>query len=386
MKLCVISDLHCRYALTVDDAPSETILISTLPRVPAKHHPVVAMLDAIEKDRAIKSDYLLCLGDLGDRADEQGIISAWTFAKEIQDKLGAKMLVGLPGNHDVNSRKQHGKEPFDFIKEFHENFPTNDNVCNSHFWAKGYCILIDEDALFLLINTIHDHTDADKALVASITSGALEGIANDLSALDLSDIKYKICIMHHHPIKHSNVKNWRDTDSLDKGDDLIKILNRFSFNIVIHGHKHQPRIKEDGGITVLAAGSFSCFANLQNTGFQQMFHVISLEAGGMGKKGQINSWEYTTLDGWQQSENSAFPPRIGYGGKLDIEKTANEIQQTLAEKGKKILFETITDKIPDIKYLIPDELIKLGETLDKNHGICTKPKLPLDPETISFKP
>ena len=65
MKFCIISDLHCKYQQDYESS-SESFLISNKPRVPYKQHPVAAMIKAIENDPDIKSDFLVCLGDLGD--------------------------------------------------------------------------------------------------------------------------------------------------------------------------------------------------------------------------------------------------------------------------------------------------------------------------------
>ncbi|MBN1408226.1 MAG: metallophosphoesterase, partial [Calditrichaceae bacterium] len=153
MKFCVISDLHCKYQLNYSEH-SESLLKSNMPRKPASQHPVVAMLNAIESDNSIKSEVLLCLGDLGDKADEQGITSAWAFAEEIRLKLGSAIKIGIPGNHDVNSRHLNGKDAFTYIQSFHELFPTNDTKLNAEFWGKGFCIQIYKENLFLLINTV----------------------------------------------------------------------------------------------------------------------------------------------------------------------------------------------------------------------------------------
>ena len=69
MKICIISDLHCKYQLDVSE-PSYTLLFSNMPRKPVTQHPVVAMLNRIENDKSIEAEVLLCLGDLGDKADE----------------------------------------------------------------------------------------------------------------------------------------------------------------------------------------------------------------------------------------------------------------------------------------------------------------------------
>src|SRR5688572_12857582 len=183
MKLCIVSDLHCKYQLDVNKT-TETLLYSNMPRRPAAQHPVVAMLNAVDEDQSIKSNVLLCLGDLGDKADEQGIMSGWGFVEEIRQKIEAPIKIGIPGNHDMNSRKNNGKDAHQFIRSFHELFPTNTDTLNSKFWADGYCIQIHEKCLFLLLNTVHDHSDSEKAKISNIPKHTLESIDRDLKGID----------------------------------------------------------------------------------------------------------------------------------------------------------------------------------------------------------
>lgn len=124
MKICIISDLHCKFKQDPNEK-SETFLFSNSPRKPVNQHPVVSLLHLIDK-KELRADILLCPGDLGDKADEQGITSSWQFLEEIKTKLSASLLIGIPGNHDINSRQLNKKEPFEFIKNFHEGFPVID--------------------------------------------------------------------------------------------------------------------------------------------------------------------------------------------------------------------------------------------------------------------
>lgn len=78
MRICIISDLHCKYK-QLPNEPLDTFLISNDPRYPENKHPVAALLKLIDSNPEINADYLICPGDLGDRADEQGIISSWSF-------------------------------------------------------------------------------------------------------------------------------------------------------------------------------------------------------------------------------------------------------------------------------------------------------------------
>jgi len=383
MKICIISDLHCKHQSDVKGV-SETLLFSNMPRKPISHHPVVAMLNLIENDHTIEADVLLCLGDLGDKADEQGIISAWSFTEEIRQRLKASIKIGIPGNHDINSRKENGKEAFSFIKDFHENYPTLDEQLNAQFWSNGFCVQTCVDSLFLLINTVHDHDDAKKAQKANIRNVAIEDIRSELSRDKYSKIKYKICMLHHHPIKHSNILNYNDTDSLENGDELIDLLNVQNFDIVVHGHKHQPRIVEYNGMPILASGSFSSFANLQASGFHTMFHIVELSKEKLKAKGFIFSWEYNVKDGWKKSYNAKFPPKIGFGSDIDLNDAASKINDMLVKNMKPIIYEDVLALLPTLEYITPDKLIRLGEILKKDYKLTVSPEYPLQPNIVTI--
>jgi calcineurin-like phosphoesterase family protein len=383
MKICIISDLHCKYQLNTSEA-TYTLLLTTKPRIPSTQHPVASMLNLIDKDPHFKNntDILLCLGDIGDKADEQGIASGWIFVEEICSRLGAKLCLGIPGNHDINSRKHNAKDAFSYIKNFHENFPTKSPELNNQFWGSGYCIVTYQKCLILLINSVHDHIDEEAANHTSLQSSSLEKISNELNKFKLGEYDYKLCIIHHHPIKHSNIINAKDSDSIENGDDLINKLNRLNFNIVIHGHKHQPRIVEYSGMPIFATGSFSCFANLQGSGIDTMFHLLELNPN--TKLGTIESWEYDINNGWSQKLNSIFPPSIGFGAELDIQKTAEQISELFDRNGKNpILYQDVIKNIKEINYLIPEKLIQLKNILKEKYYITTKPEYPLQPDIVT---
>ncbi len=382
MKICIISDLHCKYQLDFQ-SPSETFFFSNMPRLPITQNPVSSILKLIQETKGglLNSDIVLCLGDLGDKADEQGIISAWNAIDEIRQKMGAEERIGIPGNHDINSRGKNNRDPFDFISNFHEEFPTNDSNLNVKFWSDKFCIKVYKNVLFLLINTSHNHTDTERANSSIIEKSTLEKIEGELRRFNSLPINHKICILHHHPIKHSNINNWNDSDSLDNGDELISILNKKGFTIVIHGHKHQPRITEINGLNIFATGSFSSFANLQGTGFQTMFHVIDLEE--KTKKGIIHSWEFDVRQGWRKNFNHNFPSEIGFGGTADLTSIVEEINESFLAKNGPIIYSEILKKIPVLQFLIPEKLQIINQMLNEKYDLHLAPPFPLTPSILT---
>jgi predicted phosphodiesterase len=380
MKICVISDLHCKFQLKIEEN-SSTSLISNKPRIPINQHPVAAFVDLVKR-KNITADILICPGDLGDRADEQGIGTAWTLLDEMNRVLGSKLLLTIPGNHDVNSRKLLGKEPFAYIKSFHESFPFANTQLKNSFWEQGYCIIPSQDTLFLLINTVHDHIDLEKSKKATLTIETLESIGNCLREINLDNYKYKLCVLHHHPIKHSNINNYTDSDSVENGDRLIAILKHSNFNLVIHGHKHQPRLVEYLSLSILAAGCFSSFENLQGTGINTMFHLIDFDTN--PNMGRVHSWEFNITSGWTQNQNKMFPPETGFGSNIDIDHLASGINSMfLANGNRTILFDDIVSTYKDIQFIVPDKLIQLNTILNQRYQLSTAPEFPLRPSLVT---
>ena len=375
MKLCIISDLHC-----TEKKGSNSFFYSDMPDRPVNQNPVTSILKKIKEEDSIRSEVILCLGDLGDKAYRQGIKSAWDAVSRIKNEMDCNILIGIPGNHDIDSRKKYSDEPFDYIENFSTNFPTSDEQLNINFWKEGYCIYEEEDFEILMINTVLKHKDEESANLSEISNVTLESINKTLIK---DSTKTKVCILHHHPIKHSNIENWKDTDSIERGDNLLQLLNRYDYDIIIHGHKHQPRIVDREGLTIFAAGSFSSFENLQGTGYNMMFHVVNIESKG---KGKVFSWEFNIREGWEKELNRNFPPEIGFGERGDIESLAyrvNEIFNT--ENEKVLLYDTLKSLLPEIEYLVPENLIKLGEILKNRYNLYTLPDLPLKPSIITTK-
>ena len=180
-----------------------------------------------------------------------------------------------------------------------------------------------------------------------------------------------------------NISNFRDEDSLDNGDLLIQKLKTNGFNLILHGHKHQPRFKTDNGIPILASGSFSCYANLFKLPYKPSFHVIDII--NLGKQGVIETWEFDVLNGWKKNLNADFPPKIGFGNTINIEETVELIFETLSEIDNEVIPNSqILKKIPDLEYIIPTDLTELGNQLKEKYNIICQPAYPLEPNIIEL--
>ncbi|WP_299676526.1 metallophosphoesterase [uncultured Tenacibaculum sp.] len=376
MKLTIISDIH--FGKSRDD---KTLFYAGLPEKPINQNPLSSILSLISEEEKIESEVLICLGDLCNRAYNDGIIIAWDSIEKIHKELGTSLRIGIPGNHDIDSRKIHGIDPFNFIKNFSNDFPTNDQTLNSLFWDEGFCLLESDSYEILMINSVKDHVDEESAKYSILETETLENIDSYLKKK--SKDRIKICVLHHHPIKHSNIENWKDSDSMERGDQLISILNGYNFDVMIHGHKHQPRVVDINGLTILASGSFSSIENIEFTTFKTMFHLIDIEKKG---KGRISSWEFNINNGWKQNLNNTFPPEIGFGEASNPNELAEKINELFKKNNERpLLYADVLAQIPNLDYMIPERLIRLGSILNSKYNLFPQPEFPLTPQLITLK-
>lgn len=139
MKICIISDIHCKSEKS-SESDNETLFYSSMPDSPVNQNPVTSFLKIVDNGE-VTSDILICLGDLGDKADKQGIVNGWNAVERIRSKMKISVKIGIPGNHDIDSRKKYDTDPFKFIQNFSLDFPTDNENLNLSFWQKRFLFL-----------------------------------------------------------------------------------------------------------------------------------------------------------------------------------------------------------------------------------------------------
>lgn len=382
LVIAVVSDLHCKHSQSEGPNEKATYLYSDLPKRPINKNPVEALKTMIARE-SLKTEILLCPGDISDKADTQGLISGWDYLGEIKKQLSAKVLIATTGNHDVNSRKLKDKTPFEALKDSINNYPVDDNdaMCKA-FWAEGFCLYTVNNYAILVYNSSQYHTDKDEAGKSEIKAATIEKIEKVISEIP-ENIAFKVALCHHHPISHSNI-TYRDGDVIEKGDKFLEILSKNNFQIIIHGHKHEPKLRYENKLPVFCSGSFSSLMNLADTGARNLFHTIHLTPN--QQKGIIKSWEYSPYNGWQLKNDTFFPCLTGFGNLTDIDLLAKSCADWFIKRGKELdHYKNLVDQFPDIQFLIPEDQIKLNNTLLKVYNIELSPALPGMPKIISIQ-
>lgn len=363
INIAIISDLHCHPSSII---PSNTVLFSDGLRLPSKEHPVENLIELISAETLL-ADIVMCAGDLAHQANRQGLISGWYFVNDIAKAFGDIPIISTIGNHDVDSRINNNNYSFNDVKKIDKNFPLQSKYLDS-FWSKGYSIIDEPDYVVLVINSCHFHTHNDGNVIShgELDSSQIEMIESSISQYK-SDDRFKILLLHHHPVQHERFE-LGENDFLKNGENLMKIAAESSFDIVIHGHKHDPWLRYylpkniEYKLPILSSGSFSATNQKMYTEIGNYFHILELTKSNHECKGKIISYNYRNRGGWNK-EMRDFYPYSGFGNNLSIPEIVELIKKRVTKEKKLMSLKDLTQQIVQLDYLTPDEISSLKAEL-----------------------
>lgn len=369
VTLAIISDLHCQ---SQDSEEKETFLYYDADPTPRNKHPVGSLIRLIQEE-GITADVLLVPGDLTNQMGTMGLLGAWGYALQVSRELQTGLVAATVGNHDVDSRRQLGDDPFRFPREMVEpDFPVPDEVRRQYYWQNGFCMVDHGNLQVLVLNSAADHDQQEEIERGGVTDARLEQIADYLHNSHRTN--FRVALAHHHPILHEGC-GLGPEDVMRNGSFLLDLLGDQGFDLMIHGHKHHPRlIYGPGGqnsVAVLAAGSLAA-NNVRNLGLntftRNMFHIITLDepVDRCDHCGTVKSWEFAMGEGWQASkrQSARMPNQTGFGCRVRIDELAEEAVEVLARSGERFLeWNRMLADMPHLAYLIPLDLIALGSRL-----------------------
>ncbi|MGZ3882218.1 MAG: metallophosphoesterase family protein, partial [Flavisolibacter sp.] len=209
-----------------------------------------------------------------------------------------------------------------------------------------------------------------------ISSLTIERIERALSESNETPINIILC--HHHPHQFPERFDNDDTKEVMKNGQLLleRLGNgRYGSWIVIHGHKHHARVGySQGGNSspfVMAAGSFSAviYPELQNQARNQ-FYLLELPLENpLGLVGTIKAWDWTPM-GWHPSmpKGSGLPAICKFGCRDAPQNLARRVDLAL---GTSLVenWDFILHKVPEVEFLLPNDLEVLIEALNKKYDI-----------------
>jgi hypothetical protein len=373
LTIAVASDLHAFEPSDKILSPPSHLKI-TLPETDIAVHPISALLDLIKK-KELKTDLFLCPGDMGDKANASGIKYAWKAIHQIGTSLEAKLTAAASGNHDLDSRYLTSYDAKGTLLGLVPPYPLPNDAMNNKYWARNYVIVDGDEYRLLILNTSAYHGgQAHEIDHGRIAESTLSFLSEELKALPPKLINILLC--HHHPQQHMELE-LGGYDVMQNGQLLLDLLPQFGRWLVIHGHKHHPKLAyASGGATspiVFSAGSLCANLYLElQTKARNQFYMIYLpieQIRTLGLVGFIQAWDWAVGDGWAPaaSVNSGLPSRCPFGHRADPRILAHKIATLMT--GEKMKWSEVTTEIPEINYLLPSDASILGEELGTLHQL-----------------
>ena len=311
ISLAVISDLNIGRLARSADLQTEGIDDTAF-----NDNYLLSFLDFIDKEN-LKADYLVIPGNLTTTAKKSEIRLASKVISRIALELGVrhKNIFFVPGNHDVSWDSDNSKNNSDCDRFSH--FYDDESIFE-RILKRGQNNLLDDQYFSIwssnniLITAYNSSWNSNRT--ASFHRGLihldhLNAIKEKLKSIAIDEHMVKIFLIHHPPISHSTpLPTQPDHRGMVNADFLFRLLNEFSFDLLIHGNSQVPgcyTIGIDGNkpIVILSSGSFSSTLDTSLAGIlSNQFHLIKLNKND-SIKGFFNSWAYSYIQGWMKSQS-----------------------------------------------------------------------------------
>jgi hypothetical protein len=297
----------------------------------------------------------------------------WNKLGEVASELDARLLVATPGNHDLDSRYLYTE--YDARGQamlLMPTLPVRSRATYLEFWAEHFAFVELADSRILLLNSSAYHgggkNPEEERENGRVSAPTLRRIESELARLPIKPVNVLIC--HHHPDDPEEILE-NDRSVMEGGKKLLHLLNDSNVGpwLVIHGHKHRPRLFYSGGSgdtpLVLGSASFSAQINRDATNkCPNQFHIVEFNAQGatqigVGLAGIIRSWNWTIGEGWNPAQGPyGLPHRSGFGFRGNIALVANRVRSLIPD-GQFRRWCDLVNEIPELEFLLPKDYQKL---------------------------
>lgn len=377
-KVAVVSDIHAYTRTEAGSSAPSHLKVNEVGK-PIAQNPMRALHELIQQ-QTIQADYLICPGDLCDRADTQAAQYAWTELEKLANMLQVQRFFGVTGNHDLDSRylSPGTLDPKDALRAMQPSYPIPGpefDSANDSYWLNHFAFLADSNVRTVLLNTCGTHgLQKDEMAHGRIGASTLQRI-QDCLRKDGDKFAINLAICHHHPQQHSELE-LGEYDFMRDGQQFLQLIGSGEFGrwIVIHGHKHHPKISYAAGgntsAVVFSAGSFSVLLDPLHGSQQNTFHVLEIETDIFNStlRGHARTFEFDFGRGWRPAhDDSALPYHAGFGFRGDLHELATSVLAAIPDNHKTI--SELASQFPDLQYLLPSDRAYLFDTLRKRHSI-----------------
>ena len=149
----------------------------------------------------------------------------------------------IPGNHDVLYTSADRDERFQQWHSFEQRLRGR----SDGFDGKVVHDRIEDlGAIVVTLNSsMYVERDKPDETRGRVDLGQLGRLQTELKAIDSKRLRgaIRVALVHHHPVLIPDlVEPGRGYDAVHDSAQMLTILRRFGFHLVLHGHKHNPHV------------------------------------------------------------------------------------------------------------------------------------------------
>ena len=340
------------------------------------------------RSEQIEADYLVVPGDASHTAAPVEFERASAAVLSIATQMGVNedRILFVPGNHDVDWNVLNDPDPTGFRKKQRYGPLAEDSWVFGRILQDSNGNLLDHpnfaiwessDLVVVGYNS-SSHDDPHQAIHrGAIAQSDIEELQKTLNALSLAPECLRLFVVHHHPINYSDpIPDDPDFSGMTNAENLLRLLQKYNFDLIVHGHKHSPRFSRhilDAGLplAILCSGSFSLLLDTRWSGLvSNQFHLISVcgrDEHNQCIKGAVYSWAYIVGRHWIPSQQSNGIRHIEPFGTYIQPAALKAFVQPLVEEQLAAQnwasWDAIVTNAPDLEHLPTERILEVLDSV-----------------------
>lgn len=376
-RIAVVSDVHAFSRTRLDERdPAPSFVEVSNPSSFKGTNPFIALDDLIDREE-LSADVLVSCGDMGDKAQPEGIRYTWQSLHQLSKKLGNATVIATSGNHDLDSRLLYTDFDARGTLLALGDFPFPDSGLTNEYWARNVVVFEEEAVRWVVLNSAAYHGHGDEYQHGRVAASTIEYLKQRLNATAAD--KLNILVVHHHVYKIGNI-DLDDYSEMKSGSALLGLLESGAYGnwIVFHGHRHWPSVTyAPGGNSspvVFAAGSLSAILWDELLGrARNQFYIVELNLPpALGRvRGTFKAWDFSSDIGFVRAKDgSGLPHEGGFGGNLSGMELASAIARLVDDSGDPFVsWNFAQEQVSDLRYALPQDLTQCVKALKAGHGL-----------------
>jgi predicted phosphodiesterase len=369
LKILIVSDLHAFTPRADSHTPSDnppSFFVNSETESLRFPNPVELIPDVL-KSEGLTVDWILCPGDIADRADPDAQSFAWRHLVKLKKDVKARKLLGTAGNHDIDSRfKFSDFDPKSHLQTLTPAFPGP--TVADRYWARNFHICEEGNVRLVNLNSaaFHGYHSENKDappeyLQGRVSTQTIDAIQKEIM---IKQFDLNILLTHHHPFRNDDIYD-TDYSEMQLGGKLIAMLSEQTNSswLIIHGHQHYPALRYGPGAVfgpvIFSAGSATATLKspLSAEAANQFYH-LTLEAPGPKTKnwspcGVIRAWHWARRRQWEPSPSEFnIPDGTGFGVRENVTTIADDLAKTVLASGPAVVeMPAVLQEHPYLRYL-----------------------------------